>query len=380
MLSRPRLVFAGLGVLGLVLPFVQFKPNRIAAGQGVALPWGLDTGWAIAMGLGAVLTLACLRRVPDGLRLAGAGIGLVVSIVMLGLVAQALSQTGGRLARVSPASGFWLLLLAFALMATDALARLRPGLAMRAALILALVLGVVAILSSGVLDQVSVLREYATRREGFVAQARAHLVLAFGSTGLALLVGLPLGIALHQAPRWRLPVLAGLNVLQTIPSLALFGVMIPLLAWLAATLPMLRAMGLSGIGMVPALTALFLYALLPIVSNTVSGLSAVPARVRDAAAGLGMTPVQMLGQVMLPLALPALLAGVRIVLVQNIGLAVIAGLIGGGGFGTFVFQGLNQNAMDLVLLGTLPTIAMALLAGAVMDLLVDLGRHGKGMA
>lgn len=380
MLSRPGLVFAGLGVLGLVLPFVQFKPNRIAAGQGVALPWGLDTGWAIAMGLGAVLTLACLRRVPDGLRLAGAGIGLVVSIVMLGLVAQALSQTGGRLARVSPASGFWLLLLAFALMATDALARLRPGLAMRAALILALVLGVVAILSSGVLDQVSVLREYATRREGFVAQARAHLVLAFGSTGLALLVGLPLGIALHQAPRWRLPVLAGLNVLQTIPSLALFGVMIPLLAWLAATLPMLRAMGLSGIGMVPALTALFLYALLPIVSNTVSGLSAVPARVRDAAAGLGMTPVQMLGQVMLPLALPALLAGVRIVLVQNIGLAVIAGLIGGGGFGTFVFQGLNQNAMDLVLLGTLPTIAMALLAGAVMDLLVDLGRHGKGMA
>lgn len=380
MLSRPGLVFAVLGVLGLVLPFVQFKPNRIAAGQGVALPWGLDTGWAIAMGLGAVLTLACLRRVPDGLRLAGAGIGLVVSIVMLGLVAQALSQTGGRLARVSPASGFWLLLLAFALMATDALARLRPGLTMRAALILALVLGVVAVLSSGVLDQVSVLREYATRREGFVAQARAHLVLAFGSTGLALLVGLPLGIALHQAPRWRLPVLAGLNVLQTIPSLALFGVMIPLLAWLAATLPMLRAMGLSGIGMVPALTALFLYALLPIVSNTVSGLSAVPARVRDAAAGLGMTPVQMLGQVMLPLALPSLLAGLRIVLVQNIGLAVIAGLIGGGGFGTFVFQGLNQNAMDLVLLGTLPTIAMALLAGAVMDLLVDLGRHGKGLA
>jgi len=125
------------------------------------------------------------------------------------------------------------------------------------------------------------------------------------------------------------------------------------------------------------MTALFLYALLPIVSNTLAGLAAVPAPVREAGTGLGMTRGQMLVQVQVPLAMPALLAGMRIVLVQNIGLAVIAGLIGGGGFGTFVFQGLNQTAMDLVLLGALPTIALALLAGIVMDLLVDLSR-GKG--
>ena len=102
----------------------------------------------------------------------------------------------------------------------------------------------------------------------------------------------------------------------------------------------------------------------------------MPAAVRDAALGLGMTRAQVLGQVLVPLALPVLLAAVRIVLVQNIGLAVIAGLIGGGGFGAFVFQGLNQTAMDLVLLGALPTIALALVAGIALDLLVQATRRG----
>jgi osmoprotectant transport system permease protein len=176
-------------------------------------------------------------------------------------------------------------------------------------------------------------------------------------------------------PRWRGPVLGVLNVLQTIPSLALFGIMIPVFGWIAATLPGAAQLGISGIGTFPALVALFLYSLLPVVSNTLAGLSGVPAATREAALGLGMTRVQVLSQVLVPLALPVLLAAVRIVLVQNIGLAVIAGLIGGGGFGTFVFQCLNQTAMDLVLLGALPTIALALVAGIALDLLVQAARR-----
>ena len=200
-------------------------------------------------------------------------------------------------------------------------------------------------------------------------------MLAFGSLGLALLTGIPAGIAVFQMPRWRGPVLGVLNVLQTIPSLALFGIMIPVFGWIAATLPGAARLGISGIGTFPALVALFLYSLLPVVSNTLAGLSGVPAATREAALGLGMTRVQVLSQVLVPLALPVLLAAVRIVLVQNIGLAVIAGLIGGGGFGTFVFQGLNQTAMDLVLLGALPTIALALVAGIGLDLLVQAARR-----
>lgn len=113
------------------------------------------------------------------------------------------------------------------------------------------------------------------------------------------------------------------------------------------------------------------------VSNTLVGLSGVSPAAREAAFGIGMTGGQVLRGVLIPLALPVLFAAVRIVLVQNIGLAVIAGLIGGGGFGTFVFQGLNQNAMDLVLLGALPTIAMALVAGIALDLLVEALDHRR---
>ena len=237
--------------------------------------------------------------------------------------------------------------------------------------------GLALILGSGVLDGVSVMREYAARHDIFAREALRHVVLAFGSLGLALAAGLPLGIALAARPGWRRPVLSALNVMQTVPSLALFGIMIPIFGWIAASFPALAAAGVSGIGPFPALVALFLYALLPVVANSLTGLTGADPAAVEAARGLGMTPAQVMTRVRLPLALPVLLAAVRIVLVQNIGLAVIAGLIGGGGFGTFVFQGLNQTAMDLVLLGALPTIALALVAGIAMDLAVAASRKGR---
>lgn len=374
-LSGPAVLFALIGLAGLALPLVQFKANRIVAGQGVTLaaqPWSL----AAAIVLALVLIAGCLRVWPARLRLAAAAMGVLAVLLCLGQMAGALTPPGNALARVSPASGFWLLLLAFGLMLADATTRLRWSLGRRW-LLLALVVGAVAgLLASGLLDQVSVMREYASRRDLFGREAQAHLLLAFGSLGAALLVGIPLGIAIFQAPGWRGPVLGVLNIVQTIPSLALFGLMIPVFGWLAATLPGAAQLGVAGIGVFPALVALFLYALLPVVSNTLAGLTGVPMATRDAAAGLGMTRAQVLVQVLIPLALPVLLSAVRIVLVQNIGLSVIAGLIGGGGFGTFVFQGLNQTAMDLVLLGALPTIALALTAGIALDLLVR-GARGE---
>lgn len=374
-LSPPPVLFALIGAAGLALPLVQFKPNRIVPGEGVwltALPHGLP----LTLALGSVLLAACLAVWPAPVRLGAAALGLLAAILSLGHAASQLTPDGNSLARVSPAAGFWLLALAFGLMLADAVGRLRPSLALRW-LLLASALGLgAAILASGLLDGVSVMREYASRRDLFAREAGAHLMLAFGSLGAALLLGIPAGIAIFQAPRWRGPVLGVLNILQTIPSLALFGIMIPVLGWVATSLPGAARLGISGIGVFPALVALFLYSLLPVVSNTLAGLSGVPAATRDAALGLGMTRPQVLAQVLVPLALPVLLAAVRIVLVQNIGLAVIAGLIGGGGFGTFVFQGLNQTAMDLVLLGALPTIALALVAGIALDLLIQASRRG----
>ena len=372
-LSRTGLLFAVLGGAGLMLPLVQFKANRIVLGEALTLPAALPgaLGWGVAGLLALVLLVGLSARLALPARLALAVAGLVLTVVALGLAAKGLTPEGNRMARVAPAAGVWLLLLAFALMAADALSRLRPSRRVRWAVLAGSVALVALCLGSGLLDQTSVMVEHAARADLFTRSLWQHLTLAFGSLAMALVVGLPLGVLVFQVAALRRGVLGVLNLMQTIPSLALFGIMIPLFGWIAAHVPGAAEIGVAGIGLFPALMALFFYSLLPVVSNTLVGLTSVDPAVRDAAFGLGLTRQQVLFQVQLPLALPVVLAAVRIVLVQNIGLAVIAGLIGGGGFGSFVFQGLNQTAMDLILLGALPTIFLALVAGVALDLLVE---------
>jgi osmoprotectant transport system permease protein len=220
------------------------------------------------------------------------------------------------------------------------------------------------------------MKEYANRAESFWREARQHLWLAFGSMLAACLVGLPLGLASHRVPALRAAILQGLSIVQTIPSIALFGILIAPLGFLAANVPLAAALGIRGIGAAPAFIALFLYSLLPVVANTMAGLSQVPADVTEAARGMGLSRRQRLVQIELPLALPVILAGIRIVLVQNLGLATIAALIGGGGFGTFVFQGIGQTAIDLVLLGAIPTVALSFAAAIILDAIIDLTRRG----
>jgi osmoprotectant transport system permease protein len=234
----------------------------------------------------------------------------------------------------------------------------------------------VAALSTGVFDDLSIMREYAVNASRFAREAQRHLGLAFGSLLAAVLVGLPLGVACHRQPRMREAVLAALNFIQTVPSIALFGILMAPLAALAAAVPALATLGVSGIGAAPAVVALFLYALLPIVANTVVGLGRVPPAAVDAARGMGLTGGQVLRQVEFPLALPTILTGIRIVLVQNIGLVTIAALIGGGGLGAFVFQGIGQTAIDLVLLGAIPTVVFAFAAAVVLDAFIAFTRRG----
>jgi osmoprotectant transport system permease protein len=186
-----------------------------------------------------------------------------------------------------------------------------------------------------------------------------------------VIVGLPLGILCHRAPRLRTPVLGTLNVIQTIPAIALFGILMAPLGALAARVPAAAALGIRGIGAAPAVVALFLYSLLPIVANTVVGLRRVSHGAVEAALGMGMTPWQVLFRIELPLALPVILTGIRVVLVQNIGMVTVAALIGGGGLGTFVFQGIGQTAIDLVLLGAIPIVVLAFSASVLLDALVE---------
>ena len=378
--SRPWLTIDRLGVLialiavaGLFLPFSVFRANRIVLGEGLPIPFALSPALAIILGLvlfiGIGVTLVRARPIAK----------LVVGFVVLGslfvLVGQSASEltpADNTFARVSPGAGFWLLAFAFALVVTDALTRLRFGPWQRIGILALVGVAFALLLLTGIWSDLSILKEYANRASAFWAEARTHLVLAFGSVAIAIVAGVPLGILLYRVKALRAAVLNTLNIVQTIPSIALFGLLIAPLAWIAANVPGASAIGISGIGIAPAMVALFAYSLLPVVSNTVVGLVNVPEAANDAARGMGMTDGQRLYSVELPLAFPVILTGIRIVLVQNIGLATIAALIGGGGFGVFVFQGIGQTAMDLVLLGAVPTVALAFAAAVVLDAFVEM--------
>ena len=365
-----------LSVIGLAslvfLPFVIFKINRIVSGHARPL---LDV-LPLASTLAFYAVLALVAVVAVGvtnarIRLVAALLGIVAVALVIGAAADALSPPGNRWVRVSPGAGFWTLLIALGLIATDAIARLRPGPAMRV-LSLLIAAGVLSLaFASGLFDHLSIMREYAVNATSFSREARQHVLLAMGSLAAAVLVGLPVGVLCHRVPRIRAAVLQVLSLIQTIPSIALFGILMVPLGALAAALPWVAALGVSGIGAAPAVIALFLYSLLPVVANTVAGLARVSPGTVDAARGMGLTNWQVLTDIEFILALPVILTGIRIVLVQNIGLVTVAALIGGGGFGTFVFQGLGQTAIDLVLLGASPTVALAFSSAVLLDALID---------
>ncbi len=176
-----------------------------------------------------------------------------------------------------------------------------------------------------------------------------HLFLVGIAIGIAILVGIPLGILITRKTYLRQPILGIANIFQTIPSLALFGLLIPV--------PII-----GGIGAVPAIVALTVYSLLPIIRNTYTGITGVDPAIREAGRGMGMTDRQLLLQVEIPLAMGVILAGVRVATVIAIGIATIAAAIGAGGLGVFIFRGISVVNDQLILAGAVPAAVIALLA------------------
>jgi osmoprotectant transport system permease protein len=184
---------------------------------------------------------------------------------------------------------------------------------------------------------------------------REHLSLVFISTLIAVAIGIPTGILLTRRKSLRSSILGVANVMQTIPSLALFGFLIPI--------PFI-----GGIGARTAIVALVLYSLLPIIRNTVTGILGVDANVREAAVAMGMTGSQVLWQVELPLAMSVIITGVRVALVIAIGVATIAAAVGAGGLGVFIFRGIRQFDNNLLLAGAVPAALLALLSDFLLGL------------
>ncbi|MGH1499088.1 ABC transporter permease [Yersinia proxima] len=358
---------------GVGLSFVSHAPNRLISGQGISLI-SLITGpvWLLLL---PILMLASFAFFKQSTVLYWATV-LIAELLLFGLLllagTTATQFTGGEesLVRTSLGGGFWLMSGMSILIAIDSLSRAVMNPIWRSIANILLILPVVILLATGQLDQLSLLKEYVNRQDVFNDALWQHLQILFATLVPAVLLGIPLGLICFRSPRFQGAIFSTLNIIQTIPSIALFGLLIAPLAGLAAAIPWLAEHGVSGIGLAPAIVALVLYALLPLVRNVVAGLEAVPDSVVESAQGMGMTRSQLFFRVQIPIAMPLILSGVRIIAVQTVGLAVVAALIGAGGLGAIVFQGLLSSALDLVLLGVIPVIVMAVVVDSLFKFIV----------
>ncbi|MDT8893960.1 ABC transporter permease [Halomonas sp. I1] len=379
---QPNIVLVSLLLAALVvwlgLDAVSVAPNRIVPGRGVdalgVAGWG---GVALSVAPMLVVLGLAWRPTPNRLRWsAGLVVAMLSALPVWLLVAAALTVDSDMpQARMGIGAGIWATLFLLLLALIELRNRLAMSRALGWALLLVPLASLAACLSFG-LAPLALRQEYQGRSAAFLSAIGEHLLLVGVAVSLSLLLGVGLAMTMRHWPRAQRVGFAILNFLQTIPSLALFGLLLAPLAWLSNRFDWLAALGVSGIGWAPALLALVGYSLLPMVRNTYVALDEVAPDVIDAARGMGMSRGQVFRQVRLPLALPVILEGIRITTVQAIGLTAVAALIGAGGLGTFIFQGLGQAAMDLVLLGALPILVMALVADALLGALTDLLRPG----
>jgi osmoprotectant transport system permease protein len=363
------------GLAAVALPWLTLEPNRVARGSAVAA-W--DAAGPLGVAVFALLWLAALALAarpparPALARLSAAAVAVIAAaapMLQVGLSLWLAAPRAAPPARLSLGPGVYAALLGsyLVLVSLRDSARGRP--AALSGWIAAAALAFLAL--AGRLEPLAVVRELEATGGRFGVECLNHAALTAAAVGLAALAGVPLGIWSYRSRAAARVVLSTVDALQTVPSLALFGLIVVPLAWLSFRYPALRALGVRGIGAAPALLALTLYALLPIVRNTYTGLCVVPRPILEAGRGMGMSRTQLLARVELPLASRLVLTGLRIATVQTVGNATVAALVGAGGFGVFVFQGLGQAATDLVLLGAFPVVLLAAASDRALAALVD---------
>lgn len=379
---------AAVGVLTLALtPFLSYRPNRIVSGDTLSAVEAFGIwGWlAVALWAGTGL-LAVISHRPGRRRATlavGVGRGLLVAAVVVLLLALAgyrsaeFAQGGAAAARTSFSWGFYLFVFALYLSLHSAAAG-APAWPARLAVWVMPLVGVAVLGATGVLDDLGIVREWTATRDTFGRELVRHLFYALGATAGAVVVGIPLGVLAARRRRAEAGIMAVLNIGQVLPALAFVGIMIPILGGLSDRLSPLKAVGISGIGWAPVMIVLLVYALYPVTRNTTVAIRSLDPAVVDSASGMGMSRRRLLWEVEFPLALPVVLAGVRVALVQSTAGAIIAAFVGGGGLGTIMFIGLEQTSMDLVLVGVIPIAVLALLFDTLLRAIERTASAGRG--
>lgn len=365
--ERAKVVAVAGSALGIAAAFAThgllLRANRIDRGDPVSLAKAFDAwGWAL-VALWAAAALISVSKLPERPRgtvvTLAAGLVPVLVVWRTGHAADAWASASGDIARTSVGWAFWVTLFASYVVVFAATAWLPPGWP-RTALSYLPVAGVLGLVASGALAETGIAREYLNNTENFWREFRLHLTYVGASVGLGLVSGLVLGVAAARRRSIEPAVFGVLNVAQVLPTLAFIGLLNPVLSSLSEAVPLLERMGVRGVGWAPVIIVLSAYAVYPIARNTHAAIVSLDQEVVDAARGVGMGRGRLLFELELPLALPVIVAGLRVALVQTTAGAIIAGLVGGGGLGIFVFLGASETANDLILLGVLPIVALAL--------------------
>lgn len=372
-----------MAVASFLLPLLHFSPNRFQSGQAIKLVdvqllvWSIWAAYLVLLWLLAVFKPFSRMTYHAMLTYGVALVGLLAWLYLMASAATQASIEGSAASRVMIGSAFWCVLLLLCLIALDAWLRMagqrfKYSLSIVSACVIFVIVAIW--FHVGQFDDLSIIKEYHHHEDRFKTAFVNHIVLVLIALVPLLVIGLPLGWLIWRYPRLNGTVFGVLNFFQTVPSIALFALLMVPLASLSNQFPWLKTLGVSGIGAAPAIIALILYTLLPLVRNTYTGLAEVPLSVIQASQAMGMGRWQVAWHVLIPLSLPVILSGIRIVIVQAIGLTVVAGLIGAGGLGVFVWEGLGQYAIDLVLLGAIPTILLAIVIDLFMQWLIAISR------
>ncbi|MGC9384736.1 MAG: ABC transporter permease [Kosmotogaceae bacterium] len=379
--KREQVLILGsiIGILAIIfLPLVSVKPNRLLPGEPVnifeAYPFAsivILLCWAIVVLLSLFMrkTRGFVSR--DFVSLILADLAFFLLLFYMGLASKNLLSEDMPYGRVSIGAAVWVSILSLYTVHFSVLKKLKKPF-VKGVLTLIIPFALIIMFLSGFLSEISVVKEYYGRSDRFLLAMNQHLFISFLAAGLGTLIGIPLGIISYRRKCLEKPIFAITNFLQTVPAIALFGLLILPLALLSERFSLLKSIGISGTGYAPALIALTLYALLPIVRNTYTSLDIISKDIIEAGKGMGMSKKQLLTKIELPLAIPIVLAGIRLATVQAIGNTTLAALIGAGGFGKFIFQGVGQGAMDLIILGTLPVLFLAIITDICFKGLISL--------
>lgn len=364
--SRLKIIL-GYGLIGLAsfaLPLGEFKPNRVVKGI-LLYPielLGLSTTIALILGV-LILFIVQYRKEKLETWTQWFIISLiflpVLALISLSAVKISGIEFNPNAARVSLGLGFYVLMAGTLIVLSQFKAFKWLVLTMVTLVIFSVMLNLVS--------NLGLIKEFNNVQSSFMKAVSTHLALALSSALSAIIPGIVLGYISYAHNQWSEWVMGFVNLFQVAPTLSLLGlVMIPL-SLLSKAFPILSQWGIKGIGFAPAFIVLTLYCLLPIVANAYAGFQQVDEAILNSAKGMGMTPYQIFTKVSFPLASPIILSGIRTALTQNIGNTILAGLVGGGGLGALIFLGLSQASPDLVLLGTIPVVIMALMSDQIFE-------------